>query len=261
MSVLIPQTYLRAAIVFPIALLLPGYAILLLAFGPHKRLDWVPALSLSALLSMAFYPLAGLLLAAASIAPSTQSMVVAVDVLVAVALAVSFLRSRRRRASVWSTSWVPAEPPHAEQQRGLDGKRMLVLVAATLALGGLGLGVARHFEPKPVPQPYTAFYLTGAWSHPPTPVAARAGTPVNPLFSVTNRTHRPQTYKITPAVDGSIAWPSRTVTLSPGATWTGPLQGAMPAGLGLHELIVKLTMQPQGTAVGSLTLWLQTTLG
>jgi uncharacterized membrane protein len=259
-GVLIPQTYVRAAIVFPVALLLPGYAILVLAFGPNRRLDWVPSLSLSALLSMAFYPLAGLILAAASIALSTKSIVGAVDVLVAAALAVSFLRSRPRTEPPNRATWLPAEPPHSEPVRGINGKRMLILTAAALVLAGLGLVVALHFEPKAASPPYSAFYLTGAWSHLSAPVAATGGTPLRLLVGVTNRTNRLQTYQIEPQVDGAIAWPTRSVTLLPGDTWSGPILGKMPRDRGLHELIVTLTMEPQAAPVGTLTIWLRSTL-
>ena len=57
-----------------------GYVIVLSAFRPARHFDWVPTLSLAVLLSLAFYPLAGLLLAAVSIAPSAESVVGAVDV-------------------------------------------------------------------------------------------------------------------------------------------------------------------------------------
>lgn len=257
---LIPQTYVRAAIVFPVALVLPGYAILLLAFGTDRRLDWVPGLSLCALLSMAFHPLAGLLLAAVSVAPSVQSVVGAVDALVLAALGVSILRIRRRREPARAPRWVPASPPRNEGEQGMSGRRMLVAVAVAIALAGLGLGWARHFEPRPVATPYTAFYLTGAWSHVSAAPAIRGGARLSVVVGVTNRTHRLQSYRLTPQVDGSLSWPTRTVTLLPGATWTGPVRGPMPGDPGLHELVVRLTMTPQDTPVGGLTIWARTKL-
>jgi uncharacterized membrane protein len=259
LAVLVPEIYLRAAVAFPIALLLPGYALLLLAFGPNRRLDWLPALSLSALLSMAFYPLAGLLLAAVSIASSTRSAVSAVDVVVAVALVTCALRTRRQAPGL-DNSWLPAEPPRDERTRGIGGRRMLVLVAMTLALAGLGLGAAWRVEPRAMEQPYTAFYLSGAWSHVSTPVAARGRAPLSVVLGVTNHTHRRQSYTIAPTIDRSIAGPTRLVTLLPGATWTGPVRGPKPGDRGLHELVVTLTMSPQGTPVGTLTLWIRTAL-
>lgn len=258
-GVLIPQTFVRAAIVFPIALLLPGYAILLLAFGQRRRLGWVPALSLSALLSMAFYPLAGLLLYAASIAPSTMSIVGAVDALVAAALAVSLVRNGRGTGPLDHATWSPTQPPVDEPEQGLDGKRMTILVAVALVLAGLGLVAAPHFEPKASALPYTAFYFTGALSRVSAPVTANGGNPLDVPVAVTNRTRGFQTYQIEPQVDGSIVWPIRTMTLPPGGTWSGSVQGWMPKVIGLHELIIALNMESQGTPVGTLTLWLRST--
>jgi uncharacterized membrane protein len=256
--VLVPQTYARAAIVFPIALLLPGYVIVLAAFGPARRFDWVPTLCLAGLLSMAFYPLAGLLLAAVSIAPSTQSVVGAVDVLVAATFVVSAIRSLRA-APRHRAPWLPAEPPHNAPAHGMEARRMLVLTVAALTLAGIGLAAARALEPRPATQPYTAIYLAGPQSHQPTPVVAAAGAPLRVVVGVTNHTGRRQTYRLAPTVDGTGAWPVRTVSLPPGARWTGPLGGTAPAGHGLHELVVKFTTEPRGTAVGSLTLWVRTT--
>lgn len=259
-SVLIPLTSIRAAVVFPVALLLPGYAILLLAFGSNRRLDPIPALALSTLLSMAFYPLASLGLAAASIALSTRNIVGAVDALVAATLLVSFLRGRRLRGLPRPASWLPAEPPHRESERGMDAKRMVVLTAAAVVLAGLAVGLVLHVESKPASLPYTQFYLTGAQSHSSTPPTASGGAPLSLPVGVTNHTHRLQTYRIEPEVDGRSAWPARSVTLPPGGTWTGRVRGRMPADHGLHELIITLTREPQSTPVGSLTVWLRSGL-
>lgn len=257
-GVFVPQTAIRAVVVFPIALLLPGYAILLLVFGPNRRLDWAPALSLSALLSLAFYALAGLLLNAASIAFSTESVVVVVDVLVAGALTVGLLRSRQPQGSTIHDAWLPAEPPSpVEGERGINGKRMLALTALTGVLASAALAVALRLEPKPAPPPYAQLYLTGVWSHRSTPVAARSGATLHVTLGVTNRTHATQVYRVEPEVNERIAWSGRAVTLAPGATWTGSVDGRMPSGGGLHELIITVTREPQVTSVGSLTLWLQ----
>lgn len=257
-GVLIPQSIIRAALVAPIALLLPGYAILLLAFGPHRRVDWVPALSLSLVLTTAFYPLAGLLLYAASIALSTRSLVAAVDLLVAGTLVVTFLRSRRHQEPTKQDSWLPAKPPRAlETHRGLDGKRMLALTMFTLVLAGLGLGVALRYAPKSTSSPFTQFYLTGPLSHSSTPLVAKTGAQLRVTLGVTNRTQLPQVYRIEPRVDGTIAWQGLTVTLRPGVTWTGAAEGKMPGGGGLHHLIITIDTEPQATPIGALSLWVQ----
>ena len=255
--VLIPQTYVRAAIVFPIAVVLPGYVIVLSAFRPARHFDWVPTLSLAVLLSLAFYPLAGLLLAAVSIAPSAESVVGAVDVLVVAAFVVSACRSPRG-ALQHRALWLPAQPPDDPAARGMTAPRVLVLTVTALALAGLGLAAAHGLEPRPAAQPYTAVYLAGPQSHQATPLVASAGAPLRVAVGVANHTQRRQTYRLAPAVDGTRVWPARTVALPPGATWTGTLSGTAPAGRGLHELVVKFTTEPRGTAVGTLTLWVQT---
>ena len=275
-ALLVPDTSVRAAIVLPIALLLPGYALLLLAFGPGRRFDWVPGLALSALLSMAFLPLAGLALAAATVPPSTRSAAGAIDAVVVVALVASLARAWRRRGAHPDEAWLPAAPPaDAGGVRGLGGRGATALVACALALAGLGLAVAPRFEPqarhrRPTrPSPSAARSRPAARPPPPRcrpcrPPSARRRSPAAPAprstlqVAVANHTLRRVTYRLTPLVDGG-AWAARTVMLAPGAVWHAGLAGRMPGGDGLHELVITLSEQPGGRAVGDLTLWLQTT--
>lgn len=256
LGVLVPQTLVRASIVFPVAILLPGYALLLLAFGSDRRIDWLPALSMSALLSMAFYPLAGLLLAALSIAPSTLSAAGAVDVLVASVLTIRLLHDGLRSRLVHHPSWLPGEPPKSSTAKiGLSPLRVFILTSLTLILAAIALGVAVHLEPKAVATPFSQFYLTGSWSHVTAPVSTRPGGPLNVSLGITNNTHNTQTYRIEARIDGKTSWPAETVRLPDRAEWAGLLGGEMPREAGLHELII--TLQRGDRPVGTLTLWLE----
>lgn len=259
LAVLIPQTIVRAAIVLPLALLLPGFAILLLAFGVNRRFDWVPALALSALLSCAYYPLAGLLLAATSVAPSALSAIGAVDVLVAVVILVAYA-GPKRQDSTSRFYWLPAEPPHDSQPgMGVGARGMVALTVGTLILAGVALGVAVHLEPKATPAPFTQFFLAGSSSHLSGPVRAPSGATVDVSLGVTNGTRRWQAYEIQPTVDGRVNWPVRTIVVPPAGTWTGSVHGTMPTMPGLHELILTLRRKPQAEAFESLTMWLRRT--
>ena len=168
----------------------------------------------------------------------------------------------------------PRRRPTPGGVRGLGGRGATALVACALALAGLGLAVAPRFEPRATPAPYTAFSLSSAITTGgpttaasvqavpsavgATPLAGRAGAPVDLQVAVANHTLRRVTYRLTPLVDGG-AWAARTVMLAPGAVWHAGLAGRMPGGDGLHELVITLSEQPGGRAVGDLTLWLQTT--
>ncbi|HKO25604.1 MAG TPA: hypothetical protein VJY65_12810, partial [Chloroflexota bacterium] len=60
LGVLMPLPALRAALTLPLALLVPGYAVLMAAFGHRQRHDAPLTLAFTVLLSMAMYPLVAL---------------------------------------------------------------------------------------------------------------------------------------------------------------------------------------------------------
>ena len=255
-GVFIPNLPLRAVVTLPLALFLPGQAILLIAFGPGRRLDWVPALSLGVLLSMAFYPLAGLLLYAASVSPSALSVIASVDVLIVVAASMNQFRSRRQRGGGESVKWMPAPPP-VQTGSGRSDLRIGALVIGTVVVGGLALGLALHFAPKAFTTPYTEFYFAQSSRRGAQPVSQAAGTPLWVDVTVRNETGRRQVYEIEPRVDATSDWKMRLVALSPGAKWTGALRGEMPTRPGLHQLSIVLSSKTESERIGTLTCWLQ----
>src|SRR5262245_2804142 len=67
LGVLEPLPALRAMITLPLALLVPGYAVMMAVFGHRPRRDTLPTLAFIVLLSMVTYPLVALTLYAAAI--------------------------------------------------------------------------------------------------------------------------------------------------------------------------------------------------
>src|SRR5918911_4448372 len=97
LGVLMPLPALRAALTLPLALLVPGYAVLMAACGHRPRHDAPLTLALTVLLSMATYPLVALALSAAAIPIRTGSVMLSTDGLVAFLVVVALLRTRRER--------------------------------------------------------------------------------------------------------------------------------------------------------------------
>src|SRR2546423_551612 len=106
LGVLVPLPALRAVVTLPLALLVPGYAVMMAVFGHRLRGDAPTTLAFTVLLSMATYPLVALALYAAAIPLRTGSVMASTDGLVALLVAVAVLRGWRKRP----TTTVPVVP-------------------------------------------------------------------------------------------------------------------------------------------------------
>jgi uncharacterized membrane protein len=252
LGVLIPVPLLRAVVVLPIALLAPGYALLMLAFGDRPRLDAASTLALGILLSMAFYPLLALALYAASISLSTESILVGTD------LSVMLLA----RLAVWRTQahGAPAALPTrtidaASMPRSVrNGTRGSILFVGVLSAVALSLTVALHMLPKPVDPPYTQFYLTGRWSQINT-IAILPHERLKVSVGVTNHTHKTRTYRIVARFDSQAPWAPRVVAVPADRTWIGDVSGRAPDSNCVHRLSIALYESGTRTPLNSLIVW------
>src|ERR1035437_10489314 len=93
----VPLTLVRALIVLAPALVLPGASLLFGLGALRGRWDPAPTLALCVIGSLAFYPLAGLLIYTAGIRLSTVSAVVEVDIFLVLMLALHSVIERRRK--------------------------------------------------------------------------------------------------------------------------------------------------------------------
>jgi glycosyltransferase involved in cell wall biosynthesis len=166
---LAPLGWLHAA-ALPMALLVPGYALLLAIFGPRARLDLPPALALSLMLTLTIYALLALGLYAFSTPLSRGSVLAGTDALIALLLAAALGRT-------WALPTVEWPAPDISSRRALlrrvfppvapSGQRVwrrggwAAGYLAAAALSGLALFIASGYLPKPVDPPFTQFYL--AW--------------------------------------------------------------------------------------------------
>ena len=95
LGVLVPLPALRAMVTLPLALLVPGYAVMMAVFGHRPHPDAPLTLAFTVLLSMATYPLVALALYAAAIPIRTGSVMFSTDGLVALLGAMAVLRTKR----------------------------------------------------------------------------------------------------------------------------------------------------------------------
>jgi hypothetical protein len=255
LGVLMPLPALRAALTLPLALLVPGYAVLMAAFGHRPRRDAPLTLALTVLLSMATYPLVALALSAAAIPIRTGSVIVSIDGLVALLVAMAVLRTRRERRTA-GVSVVPFVTTTGLRSPW-NGARGGMLFAALVAIAIAALAAALTLWPAPTDQPYTQFYLAGSWVHLSTIVRARSHQKLVVDVGITNQTHRRQRYQIVPRLDGGPGWPGRTVTVPDRQSWSGSLDGDVPADGCVHRLSIALRVGRNDKALSPLTLWVR----
>lgn len=256
LGVLAPLAAVRAAVVLPIALLAPGYAVVVAAFGARLRLDAVPTLALSALLSMALYPLLSLVLNAVSIRLTTQSVIITTDALIVLLAAVIVVRAQRAASGVAARAFALAQArPHA------NGLRGGLFVAGALALTGLAVAVTMHLFPTPVDPKtaYAQFYLSGPWAHINTVVHAQPHKRLAVEIGITNQGTSSQVYRVVPLLDEAATWrgPGHDITIPAGGSWRGSVSGYVPAQGCVHRLGITLYVGKSRTPLGDLTVWVR----
>ncbi len=251
----IPLGLTHVLVVLPIALLAPGYAIMLATFGLQPHVDAVPAFALSAILSLAAYGLLGVALYVVTIPLSMASVLIGTDLLVLLLIGATVLRTRRGMAAV---AWTAASFDAATAVRtGWNGARGGIRFVAIVGVVCVALLGAQRALPKQAADPYTQFYLAGTWSHLSSIVHAQPHKKLNVEVGITNHTHQARTYRITPLLDNAPTWHARDVTVPSGRTWMGAVVGYVPATGCLHRLSISLSAKGTQALAGPLTLWLR----
>lgn len=250
----LPIAALRVVLVMPLALFLPGFAMIVALFGVRPRLDVVVLAALSTLLSMAIYPLVGLALYYAAVRLSTISVVTAMDVVLLLLLGVTVVRA--------NSGWLGDGPyPTIREARARpsvwQGSRGVLLFAAIVAVVGASVLVAAQFLPQAKKDTFTQFYLSGQWSHDQSTASLAPGRRQTVTVGITNQTRQRHVYRLLPTLDGSPSWIGSSVTLSPGRSWTGAVSGFVPASGCVHRLSIQLVQDGTQLPLDDLVVWLQ----
>jgi uncharacterized membrane protein len=274
LGLLIPVPVVRAVIVLPLALIVPGSALLAMLFGARARRDSVPALVAAVVLSMVIYVLLALLLALLNVAISALSVVMSTDCVVLALLAVAAWRSRQLawhatsvdqidRWEVQAPARSPALPTRsrlreifnladAQGWTNMLGVYRFVSIALVVVAA---LAVAIQVLPKAVEPPFSQFYFAGDWAKVSSVASAAPNGTLQVTVGITNDTHQRTRYVITVLLDEHTTWVKRTVTVASGAAWRGALSGVIPSTGCLHLLSFNLTEGSHGDPAGGLTLW------
>ena len=254
----LPVAPLRLLVATPLALLVPGWALLLIAFdGAPPAL--LPPPMLAAVLSLGAYPLLAVGLGLGGRALSRQSVLAAIAALVLVALAVALCRG------LMATPPDHAQGPGGRAVRGTGVARYAwrtggqreratpaTYVIAALAAVALALAALRLLPQAP-PSPYTALSLAGRWAQLDSVVAQTGGTVTVPL-QIVNHTGSAEVYRMRVDVDGRVEGGARIFRLASGATWEGTVTSAAAQDGRIHRLRIAVDAGPSQQA---LTIWVR----
>lgn len=238
---------LRAAVVLPIALTLPGYALLSGLRSRLMRDDPVATLAGSAIVSISLLSLAALAMYAGGVRVSAENVSHLIVAFVVAMIAIS--------PSLRALSPGPADPFALERTASLQGFALPVAaIAVAIGVVALALGL--------LPGAPTTRFVDAAFAGP--QLRSSSSTLVAPettrrvLVTVRNRSGSVQTYAIAPSMARG-RWYGTTVRLQNGESWSGAVIGRVPAGGCLHRLRIAVRSLARTDADVSLTTWFRST--
>jgi uncharacterized membrane protein len=242
----VPVAPLRAAVALPLALILPGYALtraLPDLGGERGAATW---LALSFVLSLASYPLLGLLLYAAGIKISQATILAAVEAEVLVATAAAAVGPRARLDD--GTNGVKATR---------TGRARCALLAAPLIAVVAIPVAARHLLPPPAVPPFSQLYLLGAESRGAGFVTVQKRLAVD--VGARNETGGSRRYTLVGRLDADPPVPVASFKLPNGDRWTRRVTVIVPRSPCAHRVQFLLRDDERGRDVASVQVWARRT--
>lgn len=240
----VPLGPLRAVVNLPLVLLLPGHALLVALGSPDRGLELAARLAGRVVASLALVGLA--LLAVGSVVDLHRLVVVLVIWALVVALGFAGVARSRPVApsAAGSTVWT---------QSGV-----LLALAAVVTTVLVVAGVA--LLPAPRQDPFSRLAVTGATRDAGSPLRI-AGSKTTIELEVENGDDEGHRYGVVAAIDGGAQWESVAQRLDPGETWTGSIEGKVPADACLSRLRISLTRDGEPADVNPLILYLRRDTG
>jgi hypothetical protein len=219
---------LRAVLVVPLALLLPGHALLCAAVGYEGVGELPLRVALTVLLSLAIYPLLALAVHKTGLGDLTRtSVVVSVGAVSVVAALVGRLRFP-------PTEGWPSSPPLP------DGLRAAGQGTALAGVAALSLALAVWALPDRTPQRFVALGFDGTTAQVRGPVATPRGGPATVAVRIRNHDGADRQFVLRAWVDGGPTWPAVRLRVRDSEEWRGRLRGpVLPSGC-LQRLRIRL---------------------
>ena len=234
----------RSVITLPLALMLPGHALLAALDRPDRGLGAGGRIALRIILSTAAISLA--VLAVGSVAGvSRASVLAAVWMFSSIAALASWNRAVPTAAQSAGPRWT---------QSGV----VLVLTAVVALVVVVG---ALVLLPEPLNGPFSRISVTDTSKASGSPIRVRSGTTASVRIQVRNETGKTLSYRIIPAIDGGAQWKAPKVRLGSGEQWTGTIEGKVPKDACISRLTVALAANGKSAGVAPLVLYVRNEAG
>lgn len=234
----------KSVVTLPLALLLPGHALLAALDRPDRALGTGGRIAARVVLSLAAVSLT--VLAVGSVAGVSRASVVAGTwMFVSVAALASWNRDVPTRAETPGPHWTQSGVVLA----------MTALVALVVVVGALVL------LPDPLDRPFSRLSVAGTTKASGSPIRVDSGTTASIRVQVENGTNRSRSYRVIPAIDGGALWKAPRVQLDPGERWTGTIKGKIPKDACLSRLTVALASNGEPAGVAPLVLYIRNEAG
>lgn len=249
----IPGDPARGIVVLPVALLAPGYAVTVAVMGRRGPSDPASTLVLSAILSVALYPLLALVLYVLGVRLGRVSVLTATEAVLVGAVAVVALREALGRSVPRSAAGMPplaASSRDAFRIRGATG----IAVAGTVACGLVALSL--HVLPEAKPAVYSEIHLSGRWAGLQAPVTAPRSGRLEVAIAVTNRSRRAKTYLVWPTVAGARREVPQVLRVQAGRARRSSVNVQVSSPKCLTPLVIDLYEASSRRFVSSVNVWL-----
>ena len=231
---------IKSVVTLPLALLLPGHALLAALDRSDRSLGMGGRLALRVAASLAMISLTVLAVGSA-IGVSQESVVAGVWIVTSVAALAGWNRAVPTRAETPGPHWTQSGVVLA----------LTALVALVVVVGALVL------LPDPLDAPYSRLSVAGSTKASGSPIRVTSGTTASVRVQVENGTGRSRSYRVIPAIDGGALWKAPKVQLGPGETWTGTIEGTIPRDACLARLTVALASNGKPAGVAPLVLYVR----
>jgi hypothetical protein len=234
----------RALLVLPVAVLLPGWAALAALGGRHRDVDPVAGFLGCAVAGLAVHVLAGFALDLAGVGLQRSAQLLAAGVLTLGCAGVAHLRHGGLSLSL---------ELDVEQRQLVRG---LVLACGAVLVGVLVLtGVAQHLR-APAADPFVQASFGDAVTATPGPLVADLGAVVDLPLALEASGDAAAAYDVTTTLDG-VDVDQQVAPLVDGA-WHGATQVHAPAGGCLHRVVVTFTPRAGGAPAQDLVAYVAT---
>ncbi len=220
-ALLIPAEF--RFVMWPLAMYVPGHAIVTAVFGDHLDFSGFRRVGLSMALTLAAYPmlaLAGLVVGRYW----TRGTIVGGTFLLVSACAFVVWRREQRAAA-----GLVDEPDQVEEPAEVGSSRIriteLILPTCSIGLALLIAWASLFVFPRKAPDEFSSIALEGTWALTARAVPANPSRDVEVTFRIDNETTQVQEYVVRSGIVDGPEWETKTQILEPGQAWVSTVAG------------------------------------